>query len=70
MPLTLAPSLRGRELFSTAGEYSLNSEHFLALPMVLPKGEGWGEGEGRFLMHGSSSVAGVEPDLHVCARLV
>jgi hypothetical protein len=54
-PLTLALSPGEREQLSTACEYSLNSEHFLALPMVLPlpKGEGWGEGEGRFLMHGS-----------------
>jgi hypothetical protein len=54
-PLTLTLSLRERERFSAACEYSGNSGHFLALPMVLPlpKGEGWGEGEGRFLMHGS-----------------
>ena len=38
--------------------------------LPLPKGEGWGEGEGRFLMDGSSSVARVQPDLHVCAGLV
>ena len=43
-----ALSLGEREQLSAAWEYSLNSEHFPALPMVppLPKGEGWGEGEG------------------------
>jgi hypothetical protein len=50
-PLTLTLSLRERERLSTAWEYSLNSEHFPALPkaLPLPKGEGWGEGEDRLL---------------------
>ena len=53
-PLTLTLSLGEREQLSTARKYSLNSEHFPALPMVLPlpKGEGWGEGEGSFLRNG------------------
>jgi hypothetical protein len=52
-PLTVTLSLGERRLFWTAWEYSLNGEHFPALPMVLPlpKGEGWGEGEGRFLLN-------------------
>ncbi len=52
-PLTLTLSPRERKQLSTVWEeYSLNSEHFPALPIVLPlpKGEGWGEGEGRFLL--------------------
>ena len=46
-PLTLTLSPRERELISTAWEYSLTSEHFPALQMVLPllEGEGWGKGK-------------------------
>ena len=53
-PLTLTLSLGEREQLSSTWEYSLDSEHFPALPTVLPlpKGEGWGEGEGRFLLNG------------------
>ena len=52
-PLTLTLSPRERELLSPTWEYSLNSEHFPALPRLLPlpEGEGWGEGEGRVLLN-------------------
>jgi hypothetical protein len=52
-PLTLTLSPGERESLSPTWEYSLDSEDFPALPMVLPlpKGEGWGEGEGRFLLN-------------------
>jgi hypothetical protein len=55
-PLTLALSLGERERLSTAWEYSLNGEHLPALPIALPlpKGEGWGEGEGRILLNSHS----------------
>ena len=50
-PLTL--TLRERERLSSTCEYSLNSANLPALPMVLPlpKGEGWGEGEGHFRLN-------------------
>ena len=51
-PLTLTLSPREREQLSSTWEYSLDSEHFPALPMVLPLPKGWGEGKGRFLRNG------------------
>ena len=52
-PLTLTLSSGERGQLSTAWDYSQNSEHFPALPMVLPlpEGEGWGAGEGRFRLN-------------------
>jgi hypothetical protein len=52
-PLTLTLSLGEREQLLSAWEYSLNNEHFPALSRVppLPEGEGWGEGEGHFLLN-------------------
>ena len=46
-PLTLALSLRERGRAATVWEYSLRSEHYPALPdlLPLPAGEGGGEGE-------------------------
>ena len=43
-PLTLTLSSGEREQLSSAWEYLLNSEHFPALPRVLPlpEGDGWG----------------------------
>ncbi len=52
-PLTLTHSPGERGQPSTVWEYSLNSEHFPALPMLLPlpKGEGWVRGEGCCLLN-------------------
>ena len=48
-PLTLTLSPGEREQLSSAWEHSLTSEHFPALPRVLPlpEGEGWGGGKPR-----------------------
>jgi hypothetical protein len=47
-PLTLALSLREREQRSTVWEPLPNAGHIQVLrrSLPLPKGEGWGEGEG------------------------
>src|ERR1035438_358279 len=55
------PGFRGREQLSTGWDRSPAGEHFPAWATVLPlpKGDGRGEGEGRFLLN-SDGQAGVD----------
>ena len=64
-PLTLTLSPREREQLSPTWEYSLDGEHFAALPMALPLpwDEGQGEGEGRFLLNGYAQLPPLRPQL-------